>query len=203
MQRLDHWEKVYATKGDQDVGWFQENPETSLLLINKYAQNKSLPIIDVGAGNSFLTVKLFEEGYKNLTILDISSRALERSRKRFGDESNHLSWIQSDVLAFTSDKAFQIWHDRAVFHFLTEDTEIGQYAQNAAHNIASGGYLILGTFSLSGPGSCSGLPITQYSEEKVKKVFLDHFTIIESFENVHQTPSGNNQDFIWAVLQRH
>jgi len=199
MDRKQHWETVYKTKSDQDVGWYQEHPVTSLKLIEKYSEQKDLPVIDVGGGNSHLSRVLFENGYTDLTVLDLSSEAIKRSQSRI-DNSHQINWIESDVLQFESNTHFQIWHDRAVFHFLLAGDEIKKYAEVATAQIAAGGYLILGTFAETGPTSCSGLPITQYSDEKLHKVFKDSFNLIETFEEVHTTPSGNPQNFTWAVF---
>lgn len=202
MNRKEHWEKVYATKSDQNVGWYQENPELSIKLIRKYVPEKDALIIDVGSGNSHLSKILFDQGYPNLTILDISSNALVRSKNRFNDDAEKLTFIESNILDFNSNKPFEIWHDRAVFHFLVDQDDINKYAEVAAINIASGGYLILGTFSVTGPETCSGLPITQYDKEKLIKVFNKSFKFVEHFKDIHVTPSGNPQNFIWAVLKR-
>lgn len=201
MDRKQHWENVYQTKTDQDVGWYQDNPETSLKLVEKYSTRKDSQIIDVGGGTSHLSRILMSMGYTNLTILDLSSHALKRSQSRIKN-AHQLKWIETDVLNFEAKQQFHIWHDRAVFHFLLSDNEIKKYAEIAAKQIVKGGYLILGTFSETGPKSCSGLPITQYSEKKFQKVFKDNFVFVESFEAVHTTPSGNPQNFIWVVLRK-
>ena len=202
MNSKQHWETVYETKADQEVGWFQENPEVSVRLLEKYTSAKDASIIDVGGGNSFLIKVLYDQGFSKLCILDISKKALERNKSRFGEKSESVNRIESNVLDFSSDKPFHTWHDRAVFHFLTTDNEINKYAEVAANNIVSGGFLILATFSLSGPKHCSGLPISQYSEKKFCTVFNDNFNLVECFEEVHTTPSGNPQNFIWAVFKR-
>ena len=202
VSKKEHWEKVYGTKGDKDVGWFQPSPEISLQMVEKYAQSFDDSIIDIGGGNSFLIKNLFELGYLNLTVLDISKEALERSKRRFEDGGSHISWNESDILKYQPNNFHNIWHDRAVFHFLTEDLEQSKYAEVAAKNIKQNGYLILGTFSTTGPKSCSGLPIVQYTEEKLNEIFSDHFEMIECFEDIHITPSGNPQNFIWVVFKR-
>ncbi len=202
MKRKQHWEKVYKTKSDNDVGWFQEIPQTSIRLVETYASGKDLLMIEVGGGNSFLTKRLYDDGFYNLTIIDVSGKALERCRNRFGDVCRDIQWIETDILDFNTDALFQIWHDRAVFHFLIDDDEIRKYAEVAAKSIAAGGYLIIAAFSLTGPKSCSGLPITQYSEEKFCNVFSKYFKLVESFDDLHITPSGNQQNFVWAVFKR-
>lgn len=202
MKRKQHWENVYETKTDHDVGWFQENPETSLKLVQKYSTNKKLPIIDVGGGNSHLTRILCDLGYSDLSVMDISLGALDRSKNRFGNNAGKVNWIESDVMHFSTSHSYQTWHDRAVFHFLIDYTEVKNYADVAAKSIAHGGYLLLGTFSLTGPKICSGLPITQYCKDSFCEIFQDKFNLIECFDDVHITPSGNPQNFIWAVFKR-
>lgn len=202
MNRKQHWEKVYETKDDHEIGWFQKLPKTSISLINKYAQSQDISVIDIGGGNSFLTKFLFNEGYSNLTVLDISVNALQRSLTRFGNDADKINWKASDILEFSTHEAFQIWHDRAVFHFLIDDGEIKKYADVADKSIAQGGFLIIGTFSTTGPKKCSGLPVTQYSEEKICTVFNQNFKLVECFDDVHTTPSGNAQNFIWAVFRK-
>ena len=202
MNRKQHWEKVYETKTDQEVGWYEEYPMTSLQLVEKYATNNNDSLINVGGGNSFLSKILFEKGMTDLTIVDISSKALERNRMRFGQDEEKIKWIRTNILKFTSDKQLQIWHDRAVFHFLIKENEIRRYAEIAGASIKPGGYLLIGTFSLSGPNTCSGLPITQYGADELSKVFEGHFDLLESFGNTHTTPSGNKQNFCWAVFRR-
>ncbi len=202
VSRKEHWEKVYSTKADKEVGWFQQNPEVSLQIIQKYAQSFDDSIIDIGGGNSYLVKNLFELGYLNLTVLDISKAALERSKNKFEDGGIRISWIESDILKYHANNFHNIWHDRALFHFLTKDSEKNKYAEIAANNIKQNGYLILGTFSTTGPKSCSGLPIIQYSKENFNDIFSNDFEIIECFEDIHITPSGNPQNFIWAVFKR-
>ena len=202
MKRKQHWENVYETKSDHDVGWFQESPEISLRLIEKYETQKDFPIIDIGGGNSYLSKILFDKGYSDITVLDISLKALERSQSRFGEDVDKIQFIESNVMDYRSRKPFHTWHDRAVFHFLVDEREIKIYAEVATKNIIKNGYLILGTFSLTGPKMCSGLPITQYSEKDFCKVFIDKFNLVECLDDVHITPSGNSQDFIWVVFKR-
>jgi len=202
MNHKQHWENVYETKADQEVGCFQENPEISLKLVEKYASAKENSFVDIGGGNSFLSKMLYDQGFPNLTVLDISAKALERSKNRFVESPQSVNWIEFNVLDFQAKVSFNIWHDRAVFHFLTMEKEINKYADVAAKNIVSGGFLILATFSLSGPENCSGLPISQYSEKKFCTVFNDKFDLVECFEDVHTTPSGYPQNFIWAVFKR-
>lgn len=202
MERKEHWETVYKTNADLDVGWYQEHPDTSVKLVEKYSTKLDEAIIDVGGGNSHLSRILSEKGYTNLTVLDLSSQALKRSKTRIGCEANQLKWIESDILDFEASHQYQVWHDRAVFHFLLAEDDTKKYAYVASKSIPKGGFLILGAFSLTGPKMCSGLPITQYCEEDFCKVFEKSFKLVECFENVHITPSGNAQNFIWVVFKK-
>ncbi len=194
-----HWEKIYDKKSDTDVSWFQEKPDTSLRLIKKYAPNKkNIPISDIGGGNSVLALELINNGYSNICVLDISAKALDRNRKRI--RNTQIKWIESDILKYNDLDDIIIWHDRAVLHFLINEKDIHKYVQIASKSIITNGYLILGTFSESGPDSCSGLPITKYSESTFKKFFGRDFDLIECFEEIHTTPFNTKQNFIWCVL---
>ncbi|MEJ2596179.1 MAG: SAM-dependent methyltransferase [bacterium] len=200
-ERKSHWEGVYTSKQDNEVGWFEEQPLTSYQLVQKYCKLKSDPLIDIGGGNSFLAKILHDKGFSDINVLDVSGKALQRNRSRFNN-SVMVSWIENDVLNYKDEKKFIIWHDRAVFHFLTSPEEIKHYARTASHHILVGGHLIMGTFSRSGPSTCSGLPVMQYSFDSLLSVFEDHFEPVESFENTHTTPSGNRQDYLWAVFRK-
>ena len=202
MSQKEHWENVYRTKEDQEVGWYQPNPETSIRLVRTYSTSKDDSIIDVGGGNSHLIQHLLNEGYTDLSVMDISIHAINRNKRRFGSEADKINWIESNILEFNSDQDFQIWHDRAVFHFLTDNADMRSYCEVASHHIKKGGFLIIGTFSETGPKMCSGLPITQYSEESFCVIFQEKFELIECFDDKHTTPSGNNQDFVWAVFKK-
>ena len=202
MTGKTHWEKIYQTKSDLQVGWYEENPWNSLRLIKLYSSAKTDAILEVGGGNSFLALRLAEMGFTNLTVLDISLQALERNRSQFQVAANGITWVESDILDFKPHQVYHIWHDRAVFHFLTDDAEIRQYAMLSAEYIRQGGYLIMGAFSETGPKTCSGLPIVQYSADKFRDTFGARFELVETFFKTHITPSGNPQDYIWAVFRK-
>lgn len=196
-----HWETIYNKKEDNEVSWFQENPEVSLTLIEKYSfGQKDLSVIDIGGGNSLLSGKLADRNYKKLCVLDISKAAIERSRKRNPKAS--IKWMETDILTCILIKEIDIWHDRAVFHFLTDKQDIQKYVSIASESVVKNCYLILGTFSESGPEKCSGLPITQYSEKKFRDLFEPNFELIECFEETHTTPFNSEQNFIWVVFKR-
>ena len=197
----EHWENIYSNKSDNEVSWFQEIPETSLKLIEKYAFNdKSLSIADIGGGNSVLALELVNMGFSNICVLDISSKSLDRNKERI--KNTQLKWIESDILKCNDLDDITIWHDRAVLHFLTNEKDIHKYVQIASKSIVKNGYLILGTFSETGPDKCSGLPITKYSESSFKKVFGKDFDLIECFEEIHTTPFNTKQNFIWGIFNR-
>lgn len=196
-----HWERVYKHKNDTAVSWYQEHPETSLKLVQKYAQDKSAEIIDIGGGNSFLAVELSAAGFTNISVLDISEHALSINRSRFKDEST-AKWLITDVLKLNAQNSFFLWHDCAVFHFLTKENDILKYKSSVLKSLKSKGILILGTFSTTSPDSCSGLPVKQYDKEKLIAVFSPEFEIVESFNHTHVTPSGNPQNFIWSVFRK-
>jgi SAM-dependent methyltransferase len=201
FNKKHHWEKVFSTKQENEVSWYQPNPETSLLLFEKYNIPKSASILEVGGGDSYLIDKLIEKGYKDVTLLDISENAIERAKKRIFDSEN-VKFVVSDILDFESKQKFEVWHDRASFHFLTTEEEIRRYAELAAESVYKGGYLFLGTFSENGPKKCSGLDITQYSEEKLNKVFSQDFEILNVFFEDHQTPFDTVQNFIFCEMSK-
>jgi hypothetical protein len=196
-----YWDNIYIDKKDNEVSWFQENPITSLNLIKKYSSNnKDLSKIDVDGGNSMLTAQLVKNGYSKLYVLDISKKALDRSQERIPNAP--IVWIESNILDCDSIKDINIWHDRAVFHFLTKEEDIKKYVALAKNSVIKNGYLILSTFSESGPEKFSGLPITQYTEIKFRNLFESTFELQECFEEEHNTPFNTQQDFIWIVFKK-
>lgn len=198
-----HWETIYASKDTtKEVSWYQDDPRTSIELILATGVEKSGNIIDIGGGDSQLVDKLLERGFKNLFVLDISSQAIKKAKERLGDKVESVTWIESDVLEFEINIHFDVWHDRAAFHFLIKREDIAKYVETAGRYIKPGLYLIISTFSINGPKKCSGLDITQYSEDSIKRTFGEKFNHIKSFEQVHTTPFETKQNFIWSVFQR-
>ncbi len=198
--KKEHWQNIYATKGMQEVSWFQQVPETSLALIQKVAPNKDAAIIDVGGGDGFLVDELLKLGYTNITILDISENAINRAKARLGDVANKVKWLVSDITKFVPTEKYDVWHDRAVFHFLTEKKDKEKYKQLVNKNVE--GYFVLATFSDEGPYKCSGLEICKYSELDLKNQFNDSFTVVESFKMNHKTPFDTTQNFTFSVFQK-
>lgn len=201
-QQKEHWNKIYSKKQDHEVSWYQENPATSVNLIEKYYQNKSEAIIDIGGGNAEFSRTLCQKGFKSLTVLDISEEAIERSRAKIRKCKGITDFIVTDILNFKPHTSYNIWHDRAVFHFLTNKTDIEKYIRLASKHIKQNGYLILSTFSLSGPDKCSGLTVSKYSASHLAELFKEHFNFIEAFEETHQTPMGSTQNFVWCVMKK-
>lgn len=202
MERKVHWENVYKNKSDQQVSWYEELPLQSLELIEELSLDKNAAIIDVGGGNSNLTLELLKNKYTNLTVLDISNQALKRTQAKADNRKDEIQWICGDVLNFQPTFQYDLWHDRATFHFFTDKPDILKYIQIAQSSIKKNGYLILATFSMTGPKKCSGLDICQYSKETLNTLFEEDFTILKSFERMHQTPFETEQNFIYTVFQK-
>lgn len=199
LQRKKHWETVYETKNPDEVSWTQEIPKTSLGFIHSFGLDKSSKIIDIGGGDSKLVDHLLDQGFENITVLDISEKALEKAKIRLGEKAKKVTWIISDILDFEPTETYDVWHDRAAFHFLTTKEEIEKY--KSIVNKSVDGFLIIGTFSENGPLKCSGLEISQYSEEKLTSTFEDNFDKIDSVLEDHQTPFGTTQNFLFCSFK--
>ncbi|HLD53228.1 MAG TPA: class I SAM-dependent methyltransferase [Sediminibacterium sp.] len=203
MENLkSHWEKVFATKAENEVSWFQEYPKTSVEFFELFNLPLDANIIDIGGGDSHLVDVFLEKGYKNIYVLDISANALERAKHRLADNAKSVHWIVSDVVDFVPPVKFDFWHDRAAFHFLTSDEKIDKYVSIAENNIKQDGYLILGTFSEKGPEKCSGLEIKQYSETSMSYRFESGFERIKCITEQHQTPFNTTQNFLFCSFQK-
>ncbi len=198
----NHWNKIYGKKEDNEVSWFQPTPETSISIIEKYSSSKSDKVIDIGGGNSNLTKMLCDKGYESFSVLDISHKALERCEEKLSKCKASIEYLESNILEFSSILPFQVWHDRAVFHFLIEPDDINKYVEIVSDNIEKGGCFVLSTFSLTGPDKCSGLHVSRYSENLLENLFSENFTLIESFKETHITPTSSKQDFVWVVFKR-
>lgn len=198
----EHWEDVWTRKRSNEVSWYQKEPKTSIDLILSTNPSKDIKIIDVGGGDSNLVDKLLDHDFKNITVLDVSSKALEKAKARLGKKAEMVKWIECDVRQYDSNDEYDIWHDRALLHFLTYEEDLKQYAQLVRKHVKHGGYLIISTFSTKGPMMCSGLDTKQYSEESMKKLFSNGFEHIKSFEEEHMTPFGKTQNFICSVFRK-
>lgn len=195
-----HWEKVFSTKLPEEVSWTQAVPLTSLSLIHETGVSKSDPIIDIGGGDSHLVDNLLAEGYTDVTVLDISGEALKRAQARMGDAAATVQWIESDIKNFTPTRAYAVWHDRAAFHFLTEPEDIERYAETVGKSVSQ--YLIMATFSESGPEKCSALPVSRYTEQNMEEVFGKHFGLLKSFTENHTTPFNTLQNFRFNLFAK-
>lgn len=196
----NHWENVYETKNSNEVSWTQEIPETSLELIQNAAADKTSKIIDIGGGDGTLIDFLLERGFESLSILDISSKALQKAKKRLGSKAEHVQFITSDIREFETEATYEIWHDRATFHFLTEENDIKKYVDIVKNAVSH--TMIIGAFSFEGPQKCSGLPIVQYDAERLQNVFLEDFELIRSFKQNHITPFNTVQNFIFCQFKK-
>lgn len=197
-----HWEDVWTRKKSNEVSWYQEELKTSLDLILSTNPSKDVHIIDVGGGDSKLVDNLLELDFKNITILDISAKALKRAKERLQQKADMVNWIECDIREFDSEDRYDIWHDRALLHFLTSEEDIRNYVELIRKYVKDGGYLIISSFSTKGPMMCSGLDTRQYSEESMKKLFSDGFEHIKSFEEEHLTPHKTSQIFIYNVFRK-
>lgn len=198
----DHWEKVYSTKQPHEVSWTQENPQTSLAFIHSFNLPKEASIIDIGGGDSKLVDKLLDEGYENITVLDISEHALQRAKERLGEKAKKVNWVVSDITEFKTDNVFDLWHDRATFHFLTTVDQINKYLDRAKKNIRDNGFLTIGTFSENGPKKCSGLEIKQYSEETLQYQLKERFKKLKCITENHRTPFDTLQNFLFCSFKK-
>lgn len=198
----NHWEKIYSTKQPNEVSWTQENPKTSLDFIHSFNLPRQASIIDIGGGDSKLVDKLINEGFEDITVLDISEHALLRTKERLGEMGKKVKWVVSDITEFKTEKTFDLWHDRATFHFLTTIDQINKYLERAKKNIKDNGFLTIGTFSKNGPKKCSGLEIKQYSEETLQDQLKKGFKKIKCVTEDHRTPFDTLQNFLFCSFKR-
>jgi 2-polyprenyl-3-methyl-5-hydroxy-6-metoxy-1,4-benzoquinol methylase len=197
-----HWEKVYTIKATDQVSWFRPHLETSLALIERTGAGLSASIIDVGGGESTLADDLLARGYQNVTVLDISETAIEVTKKRLKELAERVHWIAADVTkADLAPNAYEVWHDRAVFHFLTSMEQRAAYVNTVRHAVKQGGHVIVGTFAPEGPTRCSGLDVMRYNAESLHNQFGNRFRLVESLKELHQTPFGTTQQFLYCYCQ--
>jgi SAM-dependent methyltransferase len=197
-----HWDKLYKTKAEDEVSWFQPYPKTSIEFLELFQLPLSAKIIDIGGGDSHFVDVLLDKGYQNIWVLDISATAIERAKKRLGERASKVHWLVSDVTDFVAPVQFDFWHDRAAFHFLTTEDNIYKYISIAEDAIKQNGYLILGTFSENGPKKCSGLEIKQYSETSLSARFEVAFDRIKCIEVDHKTPFNTIQNFLFCSFRK-
>lgn len=195
-----HWETVYRTKSPDQLSWTEQKPQTSLDLIRSFGLDKTAKIIDVGGGDSNLVDCLLNEGFEHITVLDISAKALQKTRDRLGDRAKKVNWIVGDITEFEPWETYDVWHDRAMLHFLTSQGQIEKYKELV--NRATSGFVVLGAFSKNGPTQCSGLEILQYDEEKMENLLKDGFDRMECIHKDHNTPFGTTQNFIFCSFKK-
>ncbi|MGH9596375.1 MAG: class I SAM-dependent methyltransferase [Edaphobacter sp.] len=203
MDAQAHWEMVYGSKASDAVSWFRPHLETSLALIERVAPDRSASLIDVGGGESTLVDDLLARGYRNIAVLDISTTALEATRRRLGAAGEHVRWLVDDITqAGPLPNDCDVWHDRAVFHFLTTKEQRDAYLGKVASAVKPGGYVIISTFAPTGPARCSGLDVVRYDAQSLHAEFGAGFDLVESFEEPHHTPFGTTQQFLHCCLKK-
>ena len=202
LDKLKHWEKIYQTKDFTEVGWYQKTPTVSLSFFEESKITKDAKILDVGGGDSFLVDHLLDLGYLHVHVLDLSAKAIEKSKVRLGKDASKVTWINTDILLFEPKEKFDVWHDRAAFHFLLDPKEIEKYVRIANESVSEGGLMLIGTFSDQGPTHCSGLPVTQYSIEKLAEVFSPYFQKTKCFQTDHITPGGAKQHYTFCTFRK-
>ena len=202
MSNKDHWENIYSTKEIDAVSWYQETPVTSLNIIKALKLNLSASIIDIGAGKSFLADNLLNLGYNDITALDISGNALDEVAKRVAKENHKIKCIESNVTDLSSDQKYDVWHDRAVFHFITNNQEREKYLSLLNSSLNKEGYLIIGTFSGDGPLKCSGLDVQRYSIKELRELLKENFKFIDGFKEIHNTPFNTTQSFTFCTFKK-
>ena len=190
-----HWEDLYRNKAIDEVSWHQDNPQISLELIRSVSPDLNTPIIDIGGGASMLVDRLQQLGYQSLGVLDISAIALQHAMSRLGANADKIQWYEADITRFKSPVTYDVWHDRAVFHFLTGQDQQKAYIQTLENTVRGGGHIIIATFAIGGPTRCSGLDIVQYDKDKLSTLLGEHFGFIEQQSELHITPAGKQQAF--------
>jgi 2-polyprenyl-3-methyl-5-hydroxy-6-metoxy-1,4-benzoquinol methylase len=202
MDKTAHWENVYQTKSSTEVSWYEPDPKQSLDLILEAAGEKRGRIIDVGGGQSFLVDRLLDSGFKQVAVLDISSAAIQATKARLGERASQVEWVVADITQAESLGEFDIWHDRAVFHFITDPDDRQRYMKLLKRSLPIGGHFIVGTFAKGGPEKCSGLTICQYDAATMQEALGQSFVLLKCSEYVHTTPSAKPQLFFFGVYKR-
>lgn len=202
FDKKTHWERIYREKSSSDVSWYQESPDLSLELIRRSGVRNDEAIVDVGGGASVLVDVLCEEGFRNLSVLDISGIALAGAQQRLGDLAETIEWFESDITEFDPPHAFTLWHDRAVFHFLTDESDRRKYVNVLKRALRPGGHLIIAAFAIGGPEQCSGLQVVQYDSSRLKAELGEEFELVEERDEVHITPANKEQRFTYFRFVR-
>ncbi len=202
FNREEHWQNIYNTKNLEEVSWYQPTPTTSLNYLKEFNIPLTAKIIDVGGGDSFFVDHLLELSYTDITVVDISSNAIERAKKRLGEKAKQVKWIVADAAQFNPTEQYDFWHDRAAFHFLTQDDEINNYVNTVKTSIAKNKILVIGTFSEQGPLKCSGIEIKQYSENTMNNLFANDFNKVACKIIDHPTPFNTIQNFVFCSFTK-
>jgi 2-polyprenyl-3-methyl-5-hydroxy-6-metoxy-1,4-benzoquinol methylase len=202
VSRKAHWENVYTSKGEKEVSWFQENPAPSLELIALAGLSADASIIDIGGGASRLVDSLVAQKFERLTVLDLSKSALDAAKERLGDRGADVEWVVADVTTWEPSKTYDLWHDRAAFHFLTDHADQAAYVQRLRKAVKAGGFVIIGTFALDGPERCSGLPIVRYEAASLLAILGNDFQLIDAQRHDHATPWNAVQRFQFSTFRR-
>ncbi len=203
MSRKDHWEKVYSTKRTEQLGWYAPHLHTSLSWIKGLALASDAPIIDVGGGASTLVDDLMDNGYESITVLDVSQGALAKAKVRLGNKAERVTWLNNDIIsANLPSDYYELWHDRAVFHFLIEPGDRRKYRDNLLAALTAGGHLIIGTFAPEAPPTCSGLPVQRYSPDQLQDALGEEFELQRDHKEMHVTPRGLEQIYLYCHFQR-
>lgn len=203
MDTKTHWEHIYETKAPTQVSWYQEHARYSLQFIQNTGVQKTDHIIDIGGGASTLVDDLFADGFQHVSVLDVSGAALQLARQRLGERAANVNWIEADITqADLPAQAYDLWHDRAVFHFLTQPADRQHYVEAVRYSVRTGGHVILATFAPDGPDRCSGLEVVRYSPESLHSEFGEDFEVVDSTRETHHTPFGTEQRFIYCYCRK-
>ena len=201
QQRREHWDRRYATSADDEVSWFQVRPEVSLELLVAAVPDRTAAVLDIGGGSGRLVDHLVADGWSDLTVLDISEVALARAQARVGPDPR-VHWVVHDLLTWEPDRQYTVWHDRAVFHFLVEESDRRRYRELLDRALAPGAAVVVGTFADDGPTQCSGLPVARYAPDELVEALGPGFDVLETRREEHLTPGGVVQTFTWVALRR-
>ncbi|UWU77402.1 methyltransferase domain-containing protein [Bradyrhizobium huanghuaihaiense] len=200
--RTTHWDNVYATKGEAEVSWYQDSPATSLAMIRAANSDHDAAIIDIGGGASRLVDALLQDGYRRLSVLDLSANALDVAKKRIGKAATTVDWIVADATTWQPTRTYDVWHDRAAFHFLTDPDDRAAYAESLRSAVSPGGQVIIATFAPDGPEKCSGLPVQRHDSASLAAELGPEFELVEARSETHHTPWNSTQAFQFSRFRR-
>ncbi|UWU69500.1 trans-aconitate 2-methyltransferase [Bradyrhizobium sp. NC92] len=200
--RSTHWDHVYATKGEAEVSWYQDSPAISLAMIRAAGSDRDTAIIDIGGGASRLVDALLQDGYRDVAVLDLSANALEAAKKRIGQAASTVDWIVADATTWHPARTYDVWHDRAAFHFLTDPRDRAAYVERLRSTVKPGGHVIIATFAPDGPEKCSGLPVQRHDSASLAAELGPDFELIETRSETHHTPWGSSQAFQFSRFKR-